>query len=426
MTVNFEQTSTNEGVLHFTVAQEDAQKALKQAYKRVKKDVSVPGFRKGKVNYQVFVKMFGEAALYEDAINLVLPQAYAQAVEESGLDIVGQPQFDIEKIEKGQDWEFKAEVATKPAVKLGDYKDLKVAKQDREVSEEEVNQRLEAAQNNLAELSLKEGPAEEGDTVVIDFEGFKDGEAFEGGKDENYSLELGSNSFIPGFEDQLVGAEEGDEKDVKVTFPEEYHAEDLAGQEATFKVKVHEVKTKEVPELDDEFAKDVNEEVDSLDELKDLYKKEIEEAKVRQADDARDEEAIRQAVDNAEIEDLPQAMVDEEVNHQLEHYLNEMQRQGIRPDLYYQLTGTSEEDLRQQFAEDAELRVKTNLILEQIVADENIEASDEDVEEEIKSLAETYNMPEEQVRQVVTSDMLKRDIALKKAMSLITDSAIEE
>ncbi|AMB99808.1 trigger factor [Aerococcus urinaehominis] len=425
MSVNYEQTSTNEGVLHFTIAQDKAQAALKQAYNKVKKDVSVPGFRKGKVNYQVFVKMFGEEALYEDAVNIALPEAYAAAVEESGLDIVTQPRFEIEEIGKNQDWTIKAQVATKPEVKLGEYKNLTVTKQDREVTEEDINQRLEAAQANLTELVVKEGPAEEGDTVVIDFEGFKDGEAFEGGKGENHSLELGSNSFIPGFEDQLAGAKEGDEVEVKVTFPEDYHAEDLAGQEATFQVKVHEVKAKEVPELDDEFAKDVDDEVESLDQLRDKYRAELQEVKDNAAQEAVEEEAIRQAVDNATIEDLPHEMVHEEVHRQMEHYLNEMQRQGISPELYYQITGTSEADLHQQFEADADVRVKTNLILEQIVADENIEVSEEDVNEEIKNLAETYGMEEAMVQQVVTQDMLRNDIALKKAMELITSTAVE-
>lgn len=423
MSVSFEKKSKNEGILEFSVAKEEAQKALKQAYKRIKKDISVPGFRKGKVNYQVFTKMFGEEALYEDAIQFVLPAAYQKAVEEEDLDVVGQPEFDISEIGKNKDWLFKATVALKPEVKLGDYKNLTVKKVDTDVKDKEVQERLEQAQENLAELTLKEGPAEKGDTVVIDFEGFKDGEAFEGGKGENHSLALGSNSFIPGFEEQLEGVKEGDEVTVNVTFPEEYHVDDLAGQDAEFKVKVHEVKEKRVPELDDEFAKDVDEEVSSLDELKDKYARELEEAKERQAKEEQDEEALRKAVANAEIDDLPQAMVDEEVDRQVNHYLNEMQRQGIAPDMYYQLTGSSEEDLRKQFAEDADTRVKTNLLLEKIVEAEDIKPDEDDLEAEIKNLAETYNMEEDKVRDVVTADMLSQDIALKKAMALITDTA---
>ena len=426
MSVKFEETATNEGVLHFTVSKEDAQKALKQAYNRVKGKVNIPGFRKGKVSYPVFVKMIGEEALYEDALNYALPQAYANAVKEADLDVVGQPKFDVEKMHKGGSWELKAEVATKPSVSLGDYKDLTVDKQDREVTDEDVDNRLKQAQENLAELSIKEGEAQEGDTVVIDYEGSVDGENFAGGSAENHSLELGSNSFIPGFEDQLVGSKSGDEVEVKVTFPEEYHAEDLAGQDAIFKVKVHEVKEKSVPELDDEFAKDVDDEVESLDELKAKYRDQLQEAKDQQADEQVEDQAIRQAVDNVDFSSVPQAMIDEEVNRQLDHYLNEMQRQGISPEMFYQLTGTSEEDLRQQFAEDADTRVKTNLLLEQIIAEENIEVSEEDIAKEIENLAETYNMEVEAVKNVVTEDMLKHDIELKQAMNLITSTAKEK
>lgn len=425
MSVNYEQTSTNEGILHFTVAKEDAAQAKKQAFNRIKKDVSIPGFRKGKVNYQMFVKMFGEQSLIEDAVNIVLPEAYTKAVEESGLEIVTQPRFDIKSAEPNADWELIAYVATKPEVKLGQYKNLTVAKQEVEVTEEEINDRLSAAQANLSELALKDGAAETGDTVVIDYEGFQDGEAFAGGKGENHSLELGSDSFIPGFEDQLVGVKEGDEVEVNLTFPEEYHADELAGKDATFKVKVHEVKTKEVPELDDEFAKDVDEEVETLDELKEKYRKELAEQKEAAAKEAREEEALRLAVENAEITDLPHEMVHEEVHRQMDHYLNEMQRSGISKEMYFQLTGTTEADLHTQFEQDADTRVKTNLILEQIVEDENITAEVEDVEKEIATLAETYGMTVEEVKNVVTEDMLKNDIALKKAMALITDTVEE-
>src|SRR5699024_11087112 len=267
--------------------------------------------------------------------------------------------------------------------------------------------------------------AETGDTVVIDYEGFQDGEAFEGGKGENHSLELGSNSFIPGFEDQLVGVKEGDEVEVNLTFPEDYHADELAGKDATFKVKVHEVKTKEVPELDDEIAKDVDEEDETIDKLKQKYRKELTDQKEAAAKEAREEEALRLAVENAEINDLPHEMVHEEVHRQMDHYLNEMQRSGISKEMYFQLTGTTEADLHTQFEQDADTRVKTNLILEQIVKDENITAEVEDVEKEIATLAETYGMSVEEVKNVVTEDMLKNDIALKKAMALITDTVEE-
>lgn len=428
MSVNYEEKTPNEGVLHFTVEQEEAQKALRQAYKRVKKDVSVPGFRKGKVNYQIFVKMFGEEGLYEDAINLVLPDAYMKALEAAEIkqeDVVAQPKFDIEEVKPGVDWKLSATIATRPEVTLGEYKGLKVPVQDREVSDEEVSDRLKAAQENLAELTIKEGAAEMGDTVVIDFEGFKDGEAFDGGKGENYSLELGSQSFIPGFEDQLVGVKEGDEKEVNVTFPEDYQAEDLAGADATFNVKVHEVKTKEVPALDDEFAKDVDEDVDSLDALKEKYRNEILEAKESQAKDNKDDFALRQAVDNATFSDVPQAMIDEEVDRQVDHYLNEMQRQGISQDLFFQITGQSREDLRKQYAEDADMRVKTSLLLNAVIDAENVEVTEDDLQAEMASLAENYDLDVDEVKNIVTEDMLKHDISLRKAMDIITESAVE-
>lgn len=425
MSVNFEKTSTNEGVLHFTIDRATAVKGMKEVYKDVKKDVSIPGFRKGKVAYPMYVKMFGEESLYQDALNLVLGDVYDAAIKETGLEVVTQPRFDAESMENGKDWEIKATVATKPAVKLGEFQNLTVSKQDREVSEEEINDRVEAAQSRLSELAIKEDAAVEGDTVVIDYKGFKGEEQFEGGTAENHSLELGSNSFIPGFEEQLAGAKEGDKVEVNVIFPEDYQAEDLAGQAVVFQVEVHEVKEKVVPELDDEFAKDVDDEVETLDALKEKYRQEIKETKENAAKEAIEEEALRLAVENSEIDDLPHEMVHEEVHRQMDHYLNEMKRQGIEPELYYQLTGTTEADLHQQFESDADVRVKTNLILEAIVAQEGLESTDEDLSKEITDLAAQYNMEEEMVRQVVTADMLKNDIALKKAMDMITDTAVE-
>lgn len=428
MTVTYEEKNKNEGTLHFTVSQEEAQKALKRAYKRVKNSVSVPGFRKGKISYNVFVKMFGEQALYEDAINFVLPTAFPEAIKESELDedkLVGRPQFDIEQVEPGKDWKLLAHVALKPEVTLGEYKGLEVPKQDRDVAEEDVEKRIEDAQSNLAELAVKEGTAAEGDTVVIDFVGYKDGEAFDNGSAENFSLELGSGSFVPGFEEQLVGASEGDEKTLDVTFPEDYQAEDLAGQAVEFKVTVHEVKEKITPELDDEFAKDVDEEVETLDELREKYRKEIAERKEAAAKEAVEEAAIRKAIDNAEFGDVPQAMIDEEIDRQVDHYLNEMQRQGISEEMFFNITGSSREKLREEFSEDADVRVKTDLLLEAIREAEDLDATEEEIQSEIDDLAKAYDMEAEQVSKVVTEDMLKHDISLKKAMAIITDSAVE-
>ena len=426
MTAKWEKTGTNDGVLTFTIAQAEIQKGLTTAFNKVKGNLNVPGFRKGKVSRQVFNRMYGEEALYEDALNAVLPEAYEAAVKEAGIDPVSQPKIDVDSMEKGQDWVIKAEVTVKPEVKLGDYKELTVEKQDREVTEEDVDARIKREQEAQAELVIKEDEAaENGDTVVIDFEGFLGEETFEGGKGENYSLELGSNSFIPGFEEQLVGTKAGDSKDVTVTFPEDYQAEDLAGKEAVFKVTVHEVKAKELPELDDEFAKDVDDSVESLAELKEKYRAELTETKEKAAEDAKDEAAIRQAVENAEIVELPHSMVHDEVHRSMDEFLNNMQRQGISPEMYYQLTGSTEADLHTQFEGEAETRVKTNLVIEAIAKAEGLEATEEDIENEIKELSEAYNMPVDQIKRVLTEDMLKHDITMKKAVELVTGTAKE-
>jgi trigger factor len=426
MTAKWEKTGTNDGVLTFTIEQEVIQKGLTTAFNKVKGNLNVPGFRKGKVSRQMFNSMYGEEALYEDALNAVLPEAYEAAVKEAGIDPVSQPKIDVESMNKGEDWTITAEVTVKPEVKLGEYKNLTVEKQDREVTDEDVDARIKREQEAQAELVIKEDEAAaDGDTTVIDFEGFVGEEAFEGGKGENYSLELGSGSFIPGFEEQVVGHKAGESFDVTVTFPEDYQAEELAGKEAVFKVTLHEVKAKELPELDDEFAKDVDEEVETLAELKEKYRKELTETKEKAADEAKDEAAIRQAVENAEILDLPHVMVHDEVHRSMDEFLNNMQRQGIAPEMYYQLTGTTEADLHTQFEGEAEIRTKTNLVIEAIAAAENIDATEEEIAAEIKELSETYNMPEDQIKNVLTEDMLKHDIAMKKAVEIVTGTAKE-
>lgn len=327
-------------------------------------------------------------------------------------------------MEKGKDWEISAEVVTKPEVKLGDYKDLTVEVDlSKEVTDEEVDEKIERERKNLAELVVKEDAAVEGDTVVIDFVGSVDGVEFDGGKGDNFSLELGSGQFIPGFEEQLVGAKAGETKDVNVTFPENYQAEDLAGKDAKFVTTIHEVKAKEVPELDDELAKDIDEEVETLDELKAKYRKELEAAKEIAYDDAVEGAAIELAVDNAEIVELPEEMVHDEVHRSMNEFMGNMQRQGISPEMYFQLTGTSEEDLHKQYEAEADKRVKTNLVIEAIAKAEGFEATDEEIEKEINDLATEYNMPVEQVRSLLSADMLKHDIAMKKAVEVITESA---
>ncbi|MER2173437.1 MAG: trigger factor [Carnobacterium sp.] len=426
MTANWEKKGTNDGVLTFEISEEKIKEGLDTAFNKVKSTLSVPGFRKGKVPRTIFNKQYGEEALYEDALNAVLPEAYDAAVVEAGLDPVAQPKIDVKSMEKGEAWVIEAEVTVKPEVELGEYKGLTVEKQDREVTDEDVEKNIEEKRAAQAELVLKEDAAVDGDTVVIDYEGFKDGVAFEGGKGENHSLELGSNSFIPGFEEKLVGVKAEDELDVDLTFPEDYHAEDLKGAAVTFKVKVHEVKAKELPALDDEFAKDVDEEVETLAELKEKIKTQLTEAKNAGADEAVEESAIRQAVDNAKIEDLPWAMVHDEVHRQMDVFLNDMQRQGVSPEMYYQITGTTEQDLHKQMEADADLRTRTNLVLEAIVEAEAFETTEEEVNEEIKNLGEQYGMDEKAVRAALTPEMLKHDIAMKKAIDLITETAEEK
>lgn len=424
MSVSFENTATNRGVLTFTISQEQIQPALDTAFNKVKKNLNVPGFRKGHMPRAVFNQKFGEEALYEDALNAILPTAYEAAVAESGLDVVAQPKIDVDSMEKGQDWSIKAEVVTKPEVKLGDYKNLEVSvEESKEVSDQDVNDKIERERKNLAELTIKDAAAENGDTVVIDFVGTVDGVEFDGGKGDNFSLELGSGQFIPGFEDQLVGAKAGDDVEVKVTFPADYQAEDLAGKDAVFATKVHEVKSKEVPEFDDELAKDIDEEVETLDELKAKYRKELEAAKEIAYDDAVEAAAIEKAVENAEIVELPEEMVHDEVHRAMNEFLSNMQRQGISPEMYYQLTGTTEEDLHKQYEADADKRVRTNLVIEAIAAAEGFDATDEEIEKEITDLAAEYNMPADQVRSLLSADMLKHDITMKKAIEAITSSA---
>ena len=424
MSVSFENTATNRGVVTFTIGQDKIQPALDQAFNKVKKNLNAPGFRKGHMPRAVFNQKFGEEALYDDALNAILPAAYEAAIAELGLDVVAQPKIDVKSIEKGQDWTLTAEVVTKPEVKLGAYKDLEVSVEaSKEVTDEEVDAKLENERKNLAELVVKEGAAENGDTVVIDFVGSVDGVEFDGGKGENHSLELGSGQFIPGFEDQLVGAKAGDEVEVKVTFPEDYQATDLAGKAAVFVTKVNEVKAKEVPALDDELAKDLDDEVETLDELKAKYRKELEAAKEIAYDDAVEGAALDLAVENAEIVELPAEMVEDEVHRAMNEFLGNMQRQGISPEMYFQITGTTQEDLHKQYEADADKRVKTNLVIEAVAAAEGFDATEEEIQKEINDLAAEYNMEVSQVSALLSPEMLKHDITMKKAVEVITSTA---
>ncbi|MBB6282805.1 trigger factor [Geobacillus subterraneus] len=422
MSVKWEKLEGNEGVLTVEVDAEQVNKGLDAAFKKVVKNVALPGFRKGKVPRVLFEKRFGVEALYQDALDILLPEAYAKAVEEAGIEPVSMPEIDIEQMEKGKSLIFKAKVTVKPEVKLGQYKGLEVEKIDATVTDEDVENELKRLQENYAELVVKEdGTVENGDTVVIDFEGFVDGEPFEGGNAENYSLEIGSGTFIPGFEEQLVGMKAGEEKDIQVTFPEEYHAEQLAGKPATFKVKVHEVKAKQLPALDDEFAKDVDEEVETLDELKAKIRARLEEAKKNEAEAAVRNAVVEKAAANAEI-DIPAVMVQNETDRMLREFDQRLQMQGLNLQLYYQFSGQDEAALREQMKEDAEKRVRAALTLEAIAEVENIDVTDEEVNEELEKMAAAYNLSVDKLKELLGSlEGVKEDLKWRKTVDFLVE-----
>lgn len=418
----------NKGTLKFEIPVEDHAAAIDAAFNKIKDTLDVPGFRKGKMPKQMFIARFGEEALYEDALNFALQEAYPSAIDATGIAPVNQPQIGVESLEKGQAWVISAEVEIAPEIELGDYKGLTIKKQDVEVSDVDVDAEIETMRQGQAELVLAEDhAAENGDTVVIDFDGSVDGDHFEGGKGENFSLELGSGQFIPGFEEQLVGHKADESVEVKVTFPTDYQAEDLAGKEAVFETTIHEVKVKEVPALDDEFAKDVDEEVAGLEELKAKTKDRLAETKKNEAAEAKEDEAVSLAVDNAKVvgDEIPSAMLEEDIHRQMNSFFASMQNQGISQEMYSQITGQTNEDIHNQYAEGAEKRVKTSLVLEAIVKAEGITPDQAEIDAEVKSLAAQYGMEEDAIRNALSDDMLAHDIAVKQAVSSIVDSAIE-
>ena len=424
MSAKWEKLEGNEGVLTVEVDAETVNKGLDEAFKKVVQKVNVPGFRKGKMPRGMFEQRFGVESLFQDALDIILPEAYASAIVETGIEPVDRPEIDVQDMAKNQPLVFTAKVTVKPEVKLGDYKGLEVERLDATVTDEDVEAELKTLQERQAELVVKEsGAVENGDTVVMDFEGFVNGEAFEGGKAENYSLEIGSGQFIPGFEDQLVGLEAGVEKDVEVTFPEEYHAENLAGQPAVFKVTVHEIKTKELPALDDEFAKDADEEVESLDQLKAKTKERLETTKKQDAENHLKDTLVEKATENAEVE-VPEAMINTEVDRMVREFEQRLQMQGMNLELYFQFSGQDEEALRGQMKEDAAKRVKMNLTLEAIAVAENIEVSEEEANEELEKMSAMYNMPVEQIKQALGSiEGLKEDLKIRKAIDLLVENS---
>ncbi|MGP4108398.1 trigger factor [Virgibacillus sp. L01] len=425
MSAKWEKKEGNQGVLTIEVSPEEFDSGLDQAFKKVVKDVQIPGFRKGKVPRKIFENRFGVESLYQDAVDIILPDAYMKAVEETGIEPIEQPEVDIEEIEQGKELIFTANVTVKPEATLGEYKGLEVEEQSVDVTDEDVDHEIEHQREHQAELIIKEeGTVEEGDTVVMDFEGFLDGEAFEGGKGEDHTLEIGSGQFIPGFEEQLVGKKSGEETEIEITFPEDYHAEQLAGQKAVFAVKIHDVKTKELPELDDEFAKDVDEEVETLEELKTKKKEELEAQKKQDADNQMRESLIEQASENTEVE-IPESMVNTELDRMLKEFEQRLQQQGMTMDMYFQFSGQDEDALKEQMKEDAQKRVKTNLTLEAIFNAENLEVTDEDVDAELTNMASMYGAEVEQLKQMLggNADAIKEDLKFKKALDFLVENS---
>ena len=423
MTVKWEKLEGNRGVLTVEVSADKVNEGLNAAFQKVVKQVNVPGFRKGKMPRAMFEKRFGVESLYQDALDILLPEAYGNAIDETGIEPVDRPDIDIEQMEKGKELVFKATVTVKPEVTLGEYKGLEVEEFDTNVTDEDVANELKTLQERQAELVIKEeGTVENGDTAVLDFEGFVDGVAFEGGKAENHSLEIGSGSFIPGFEEQLVGLAAGESKDVEVTFPEEYHAAELAGKPAVFKVTIHEIKGKELPELDDEFAKDVDDEVETLDALKEKIKTRLENSKKHEAEHQLRDTVVEKAAANAEVE-IPEVMVTNEVNRMLQEFEQRLQMQGMNLELYFQFSGQDENALREQMKEEAVNRVRVNLTLEAIAKAENLEVTDEDVNAELENMAGMYNMTIDSIKQALGGlEGVKSDLKLKKAVDFLVEN----
>ena len=414
--------------LTITVSAEDFEKAIEKAYQKNKNKISVQGFRKGKAPRAVIEKMYGAGVFYEDAANEVMPDAYEQAAKESGLDIVSRPEIDVVQIEKGKEFIFTAEVAVKPEVTLGQYRDIEVEKQEVSVSEDEVNAELDKAREQNARIfNVEDRPVADGDTTIIDFEGFVDGVAFDGGKGEDYNLVIGSHSFIDTFEEQLIGKNIGEETEVNVTFPAEYHAAELAGKPAMFKVTVKEIKAKELPALDDDFAQDVSE-FDTLEEYKNSIRTSIEEKKAQTAKGVKEDAVIEKIIENAQM-DIPQPMIETQTRQMADEFAQRIQMQGLNIQQYFQFTGMDANKFMENLKPQAEKRIQSRLVLEAIVNAENITVSDEEVEKEFESMATAYQMEVEKVKELIGEaerEQLVMDLAVQKAVDLVRDAAVEK
>ncbi len=428
MSVQVEKLEKNMAKLTIEVSAEELEKAIEGAYQKNKNQISVPGFRKGKVPRQMIERMYGKEIFYEDAANALIPDAYEKALDECTEDIVSSPSIDVVQIEAGKPFIFTAEVALKPEVKLGKYKGVEVDKAEIVVTDEEVDAEInKERERNARNIEVTDRAVKDGDMTVIDFEGFVDDVAFEGGKGENYPLTIGSGAFIPGFEEQLVGAEIGKEVEVNVTFPEEYHAEDLKGKAAVFKCTVKEIKEKELPELDDEFAAEVSE-FETLAEYKADVKGKLEESKAKEAKDAKEATVIEAIVKDADME-IPEAMLATQQRQMVDEFAQRMQMQGLTMEQYFQFTGASYEQMIEQVKPQAEKRIQSRLVLEAVAKAENIEVTDADLEEELKVMAEAYQMELEKVKELLpekSMEQIKEDIAVRKAAEFVVENAKEK
>ncbi len=427
MSVQVEKLDHNMAKLTIEVSADELEKAINTAYNKQKKQISVPGFRKGKVPRAMIEKMYGAGVFYEDAANTLMQQTYPSAIDESELDIVSRPKVDVVQIEKGQPFIYTAEVAVKPEVTLGKYMGVTVTKIDTTVTDEEIDAEIEKQRNtNARTVTVTDRAVEMGDTAVIDFEGFVDGVAFEGGKGEDHSLEIGSHSFIDTFEDQLVGKNTGDEVDVNVTFPVDYQAADLAGKPALFKVKINEIKAKELPELDDEFAQDVAG-LDTLAEYKEDVKKNLTEKKEAEARRTKEEEAIKKIVDKSKM-DIPEAMIDTQCENMIDEFAQRIAQSGLSMEQYLQFSGMTVDGLKEQVRPEAVDRISNTLVLEQIAKDENIEVTDADIDEELEKMAKAYGMEVDKLKGYMgdaEKESMKKDLSLNKAVDLIMENAKE-
>ena len=427
MSLQVENLEKNMAKLTIEVSAEELEKAIQGAYLKQKNKISVPGFRKGKVPRQMIEKMYGAEIFYDDAANALIPEAYSNAYDESGLEIVSQPKVEVVQLEKGKPFIFTAEVAVKPEVTLGEYKGLEVDKVSNRVTAKEVEEEIKKEQEkNARTIEVEDRAVQDGDEVVLDFEGFVDGVAFEGGKGEDYPLTIGSGSFIPGFEEQLIGAEIDKEVEVNVTFPKEYHSEELAGKDATFKCTVHTIKAKELPELDDEFASEVSE-CETMDAYRAEVKKNIKERKERTGKEKKENQAVDQAIENAQM-DIPEAMIEFQVRQMADDFARRIQQQGLTVEQYFQFTGMTAEKMLEEMRPQAEKSIKTRLVLEAIVKAENIEVSDERVEEELTKMAEAYQMEVEKLKEFMGENekkQIKEDLAVQEAITLLVNESVE-